>query len=195
MPWLLGMETPVGVKWEGSSNAKIQERGMKERNMEEERKGGMRKTEAVIPVKKRFRPEEKQHLTLLRPCFPHSRLHPSPSVEQENMKINQTHTQTTTQSSAKVNQIHKRRLTPQRKTRINSVYYMLTFGHPLGVRYAGVVEVGVEHDDAERQDKRRVRVRENRPVLPDSIRSVREDQRNKRKERTDNRGGTDDRGR
>ena len=48
----------------------------------------------------------------------------------------------------------------------------LTFGHPLGGRYAGVVEVSVEHDDAERQDKRRIRVRENRSVLPDSIRSV-----------------------
>ena len=68
---------------------------------------------------------------------------------------------------------------------------MLTFGHPLGVRYAGVVEVGVEHDDAERQDKRRVRVRENRPVLPDSIRSVRETNGiNERKGRTTEAGRT-----
>lgn len=50
----------------------------------------------------------------------------------------------------------------QGKQRIERI---ITFGHPLGVRYAGVVQVGVEHDDAEGEDERRVRVRENGGVL------------------------------
>lgn len=41
----------------------------------------------------------------------------------------------------------------------------LTLGHPLGVLDARVVQVGVEHDDAKREDERRVGVWEDCPVL------------------------------
>lgn len=41
-----------------------------------------------------------------------------------------------------------------------------TFRHSLSVRYARIVQIGVEHDDAEREDESSVRVGEHRCILP-----------------------------